>query len=116
MLPHDATPAADLLPPIILAVLRQRIEDGEAELFVLCMQAVLTASNAAIGGPGTAAAMASSRGWTAQVTPAMLVGTLGYVKLPSPFSLQGILDSEEIVWVCTGMRSAPRWAWQWALP
>ncbi len=41
-------------------------------------QAVLTASNAAIGGPGTAAAMASSRGWTAQVTPAMLVGTLGY--------------------------------------
>ena len=47
-------------------------------VLISSVQALLTASNAAIGGPGTAAAMASSRGWTAYVTPAMCVGTLGY--------------------------------------
>ena len=41
-------------------------------------QAVLTASNAAIGGPTTSAAMASARGWTSMVQPAILTGTLGY--------------------------------------
>ena len=41
-------------------------------------QAVLTASNAAIGGPTTSAAMASARGWTRMVQPAILTGTLGY--------------------------------------
>lgn len=39
---------------------------------------VLVASNANIGGPGTAAAMASCRGWKSLVKPALLVGTLGY--------------------------------------
>lgn len=42
------------------------------------LQALLTASNAAIGGPATAAAMCTSRGWPKMVTPALLVGTLGY--------------------------------------
>jgi len=41
--------------------------------------AVLTASNANVGGPATAAAMASARGWTAAVQPAIVTGTLGYV-------------------------------------
>lgn len=40
--------------------------------------AVLTASNACVGGPATAAAMASARGWTAGVQPAIVVGTIGY--------------------------------------
>ena len=44
----------------------------------LWLQALLTASNAAIGGPGTAAAMAQGRGWASQVTPALLTGSLGY--------------------------------------
>ena len=41
--------------------------------------AVLTASNACVGGPATAAAMASARGWAAAVQPAIVVGTVGYV-------------------------------------
>ncbi|BDA42552.1 Uncharacterized membrane protein YjcL [Coccomyxa sp. Obi] len=48
-------------------------------LFKLPTQALLTASNAAIGGPATAAAMCTSRGWSRMVTAALLVGTLGYV-------------------------------------
>jgi len=38
----------------------------------------LIASNANMGGPTTAAAMAVARRWPALVTPAILVGTLGY--------------------------------------
>jgi len=36
------------------------------------------ASNACIGGPATAAALAASKGWPAAVGPAMCVGTVGY--------------------------------------
>jgi uncharacterized membrane protein len=42
------------------------------------MQALLTASNAAVGGPATAAAMATARQWTHMVQPALLLGSLGY--------------------------------------
>ena len=38
----------------------------------------LIASNAAVGGPTTAGAMAASMGWKALYVPAILVGTLGY--------------------------------------
>lgn len=40
---------------------------------------VLVASNANVGGPATAAAMASSKGWHDLVQPAVLMGCLGYV-------------------------------------
>ena len=39
---------------------------------------VLLASNANVGGPSTAAAMAAARDWKALVVPALLVGVLGY--------------------------------------
>jgi len=39
---------------------------------------IVIGSNANIGGPTTAAAMASARGWDALVLPAILTGTLGY--------------------------------------
>ncbi|KAH7280456.1 hypothetical protein KP509_37G068600 [Ceratopteris richardii] len=42
------------------------------------MRVILIASNANIGGPGTAAAMASCRGWKNLVRPALLAGSLGY--------------------------------------
>jgi len=42
------------------------------------IQIVLTASNANIGGPATAAAMAAAKGWTQLINPAMLTGSLGY--------------------------------------
>jgi len=38
----------------------------------------LLASNACVGGPTTAAAMASAKNWRALVVPGMLVGVLGY--------------------------------------
>ena len=45
---------------------------------VLAVQVLLTASNANVGGPATAAAMAAARGWPNMVRPAMLTGSLGY--------------------------------------
>jgi uncharacterized membrane protein len=39
---------------------------------------IVIASNANMGGPTTAAAMATARRWDALVTPAILCGTLGY--------------------------------------
>eukprot|EP00892_Ulva_mutabilis_P007954 jgi/Ulvmu1/5530/UM023_0066.1 len=38
----------------------------------------LVASNAAIGGPATAAAMAAARGWPQLVRPAVFLGSIGY--------------------------------------
>lgn len=49
------------------------------KLFHFTLEEILIASNANIGGPTTAAAMATSRGWNSLVAPALLVGTLGYV-------------------------------------
>ncbi len=43
------------------------------------LEEIILASNANIGGPTTAAAMAISKGWTELVGPVLLVGTLGYV-------------------------------------
>lgn len=43
------------------------------------LEEILVASNASVGGPTTAAAMAIAKGWTLLVGPALLVGTLGYV-------------------------------------
>ena len=49
------------------------------KLFKFSLEEIIVASNANIGGPTTAAAMAISKGWDELVTPAILVGTLGYV-------------------------------------
>lgn len=43
------------------------------------LEEIIIASNANIGGPTTAAALAIAKGWQALVVPALLVGTLGYV-------------------------------------
>eukprot|EP00898_Chlorokybus_atmophyticus_P000438 jgi/Chlat1/1395/Chrsp12S01969 len=51
---------------------------GVSKVFKLPMPAVLVASNANVGGPATAAAMATARGWPNLVQPALLTGTLGY--------------------------------------
>ncbi|GLC38301.1 hypothetical protein PLESTM_000709300 [Pleodorina starrii] len=44
----------------------------------LPLDALLLGSNANIGGPATAAAMAAAKGWRHLVQPAMLTGSLGY--------------------------------------
>jgi uncharacterized membrane protein len=48
------------------------------KLFRLDLLEVVIASNANMGGPTTAAAMATARDWHWLVTPAVLCGTLGY--------------------------------------
>ena len=52
---------------------------GFGKLFGFSLEEIIIASNANVGGPTTAAAMAVSKGWTKLVAPAMLIGTLGYV-------------------------------------
>ena len=47
---------------------------------------LLTASNANIGGPATACALASGCGWEGLKTPALLVGNLGYA-IATPLAL-----------------------------
>ncbi len=49
------------------------------KIFKFNLEDVILASNANIGGPTTAAAMAISKGWVDLVGAIMLVGTLGYV-------------------------------------
>ena len=49
------------------------------KLFHFHLEEIILASNANIGGPTTAVAMAISKGWTELVAPIMLVGTMGYV-------------------------------------
>lgn len=49
------------------------------KLFGFNLEDIILASNANIGGPTTAAAMAISKGWVNMVGPTMLVGTLGYI-------------------------------------
>jgi len=49
------------------------------KLFRFSLEEIIISSNANIGGPTTAAAMAIAKGWNALIVPAILVGTLGYV-------------------------------------
>ncbi len=49
------------------------------KFFKFTLEEIILSSNANIGGPTTAAAMAISLGWVRLVGPVMLVGTLGYV-------------------------------------
>ncbi|RXK18435.1 DUF819 domain-containing protein [Macrococcus sp. DPC7161] len=43
------------------------------------LEEILLASNANIGGPTTAAALAIAKGWTKLIGPILVVGTLGYI-------------------------------------
>ena len=52
---------------------------GLGRLFKFKIEEVIMASNANIGGPTTAAAMAIAKGWHSMVVPVMLVGSLGYI-------------------------------------
>lgn len=49
------------------------------KIFKFDLEEIILASNANIGGPTTAAAMAISKGWIKLVGPIMLVGVFGYV-------------------------------------
>ena len=64
------------------ALLRRRT--GLARFFGTPL--LLIASNANIGGPATASALAVGNGWPSLVTPALLVGNLGFA-IATPLSL-----------------------------
>jgi uncharacterized membrane protein len=49
------------------------------KLFRFSLEEIILASNANIGGPTTAAAMAIAKGWRELIVPILLVGTLGYI-------------------------------------
>lgn len=49
------------------------------KIFKFNLEDIIVASNANIGGPTTAVAMAISKGWTKLIGPALLIGVLGYV-------------------------------------
>ncbi|AXI26137.1 MULTISPECIES: DUF819 family protein [Gemella] len=63
----------------IMIIVNMLVTFGAAKLFRFSIEEAIIASNANIGGPTTAAAMAISKGWNSLVAPAMLVGTLGYI-------------------------------------
>lgn len=49
------------------------------KIFKFSLEEALLVSNANLGGPTTAAAMAIAKGWHKMIVPILLVGTLGYV-------------------------------------
>ncbi len=51
---------------------------GFGKLLRFHLEDCILASNANIGGPTTAAAMAVSQGWTELIAPVLLIGTMGY--------------------------------------
>ena len=63
----------------IMVFVNMAVTFAGAKLFGFTVEEAILASNANIGGPTTAAAMAISKGWHRFVAPTMLVGTLGYI-------------------------------------
>lgn len=63
----------------IMVFINMVISFTAGKIFKFSLEEIILASNANIGGPTTAAAMAISRGWTKLVGPILLVGTLGYI-------------------------------------
>lgn len=62
----------------IVVVVNMAVSFGFGKLLNYSVEEIIIASNANIGGPTTATAMAISKGWTDLVAPAMLVGVFGY--------------------------------------
>ncbi|QQD85047.1 MULTISPECIES: DUF819 domain-containing protein [Jeotgalicoccus] len=63
----------------VIVLINMIISFGFGRLFKFNLEEIILSSNANIGGPTTAAAMAISRGWTKLVGPILIIGTLGYI-------------------------------------
>ncbi|MEZ5498278.1 MAG: DUF819 family protein [Steroidobacteraceae bacterium] len=63
---------------IIMVIVHLLLLIGIGRMLRLDLAEVMIASNACILGPGTAAALAASKGWKTLVAPGILVGMLGY--------------------------------------
>ncbi|GGA33968.1 hypothetical protein GCM10007416_03380 [Kroppenstedtia guangzhouensis] len=68
---------------------------GMGRIFKVEVEMLAVASQACVGGPSTALALASSKGWTSLVTPAVLLGVLGY----AVGNYVGILMGQWIHWL-----------------
>ena len=68
------------------ALLRRAAPNSEVVKRCLALPQLLIASNANIGGPATASALAVGSGWSSLVAPALLVGNLGYA-IATPMGL-----------------------------
>lgn len=79
-IPHILTQAPLLLLfTAIIVIVNMIVSLGFGKLFKFNLEEILLASNANIGGPTTAAAMAIAKGWNELIIPIILAGTLGYV-------------------------------------
>ncbi|MGE5632317.1 MAG: DUF819 domain-containing protein [Caulobacteraceae bacterium] len=63
----------------VTVIINMLVTFGVGKLLKFNVEELCVASNANVGGPTTAAAMAIAKGWTELVLPAMLVGVWGYV-------------------------------------
>lgn len=63
----------------IIIVINMIVSFVLGKFFKFSLEEIIITSNANIGGPTTAAALAIAKGWTELVIPALLVGILGYV-------------------------------------
>ncbi len=63
----------------ITVIINMAVTFGVGKALKFNVEELCVASNANVGGPTTAAAMAIAKGWTDLVLPAMLVGVWGYV-------------------------------------
>lgn len=52
---------------------------GSGKIFGFTIEEMVICSNASLGGPSTAAAVAGAKGWKDLITPAVLAGVLGYI-------------------------------------
>ncbi|MFC0300917.1 DUF819 domain-containing protein [Virgibacillus soli] len=75
----------------IIVFINMLITFSAGKLFKFNLEEMILASNANIGGPTTAAAMAIAKGWTRLIAPIMLVGTLGYIIGNYLGSMMGVL-------------------------
>lgn len=64
---------------LIMVIINMLVTFVGAKVFNFTLEETIIASNANIGGPTTAAALAISKGWDSLVAPVIIVGTLGYV-------------------------------------
>jgi uncharacterized membrane protein len=63
----------------IIVLVNMIVSLALGKLFKFDLEEILLASNASIGGPTTAAAMAIAKGWNKLIAPCILAGTLGYI-------------------------------------
>lgn len=64
---------------LIIVILNVLFSLVLGKLFKFNLEEIVLASNANLGGPTTAAAMAIAKGWNKLIVPILLVGTLGYI-------------------------------------